>query len=74
MRILIDIIPQTARRYVYAGWALISLVLGAWAAFAGAAATYTLPAWYAGLTAVYAFATAALGLTAYSNTSEAPDA
>lgn len=74
MRILIDIIPDRARRYVYALWALLSLLLGAWAAFAGAVEGYHLPAWYAGAVAVYAFATAALGLTAYSNTPGQADA
>lgn len=60
MSILIDIIPATARRYVYAMFAFVGLVIGALAL-----TPVPMPAWVA---TVYAFVGGALGLTAYANT------
>lgn len=59
MSILIDIIPAAARRYVYATYALIGLVLGA-LQVAGQDVAVAL--------GIYAFVGTALGLTAYANT------
>jgi ABC-type multidrug transport system permease subunit len=70
MTILTDIIPARARKYVlYAPYALIGLVFGAWGVFAGAVETYSLPDWYLGFMAVYGFVGTALSLTAYANAS-----
>ena len=63
MNILTDIIPASARRYVYALISLIALVLGA-LQVAGIDVTTAL--------AVFTFITAATGLTAYANTSGNP--
>lgn len=60
MTILVDIIPAKARKYVYAAWALVGLVLGS-AQIAGSDV--------ATANAVYLFASTALGLTASANTS-----
>lgn len=59
MRILIDIIPARHRKYVYALWALIGLLIGV-LAILGVTVT--------GLADAYAFVSAALGITAYANT------
>lgn len=64
MNILIDIIPPSARRYVYATYALLGLIVGALALTPAA-----MPTWVA---TVYAFVGAALGLTAYANTGNEP--
>jgi hypothetical protein len=61
MNILIDIIPASARRYVYAAYAFIGLVFGAWQ-------IVEQPAWITTALSVYAFVGTALGLTAYANT------
>lgn len=59
MRILIDIIPARHRKYVYALWALIGLLIGVLAILG-----VDLGAW----PDAYAFVTSALGLVAYANT------
>lgn len=59
---LTDILPASVRRYVYALWALIGLVLGAVQAFGSD------PSWLPGALAVYAFVSTAIGVTAASNT------
>lgn len=59
MSILIDVIPAQYRRWVYATFALVGLVLGA-AQVAGVDVAVPL--------AVYSFVGTALGLTAYANT------
>lgn len=64
MNILVDIIPAAGRKYVYAVYALIGLVLGA-LQIAGQDVAIAL--------GVYAFTGTALGLTAYSNTNPAPE-
>lgn len=65
MKILIDIIPATHRRYVYAGWAFIGLIIGV-AAILGVE--------IGAIPDAYAFVSAALGITAFANTStEATD-
>lgn len=61
MNILIEIIPAHARKYVYAIYALIGLILGAWS-------VAETPGWLVTALAVYAFVGTALGLTAASNT------
>lgn len=65
MTILIDIIPAAARRYVYAAFALIGLVIGALALTPAALAEW--------VPTVYAFVGGALGLTAYANTTGTTD-
>lgn len=60
MGILIDIIPARARRYVYAFYAFIGLVLGA---LATAGVDVIIPL------NVYSFVGVAVGITAYGNTS-----
>lgn len=63
MSILVDIIPEKYRKYaLYAPFALVSLVLGAWA-FADPSAE-----WVETALAVMAFVGSATGLTAYGNT------
>ena len=59
MNILVDIIPSKARKYVYALYAFIGLILGALSVAGVDVATAT---------AVYAFLGSALGLTAFANT------
>lgn len=63
MNILIDIIPASARRYVYAAYALIGLVLGALQVYGNDVSA---------ILGVYAFIGAALGITAYANTGTPP--
>lgn len=65
MNILIDIIPSSARRYVYATYAAIGLVIGTLALTPAA-----IPEWVA---TAYAFVGGALGLTAYANTHRSLD-
>lgn len=59
MNILTDILPPAGRKYFYAAFALIGLILGACEVW-GLDVT--------ALLAVYGFVGTALGLTAYSNT------
>ena len=65
MTILTDIIPAPARRYVYAAFSLVGLILGAMQ-IAGVDVATAL--------GVYAFVATATGLTAYANTSGRIDA
>lgn len=65
MNILIDIIPAAGRKYVYALFALVGLVLGAWQIADPAA-------WVVTALSVYAFVGTALGITAYANTNGTP--
>ena len=59
MTILIDIIPSRARKYVYALFALVGLIIGC-LSVAGSDVT----TWFN----VYTFIGVALNLTAYANT------
>lgn len=59
MSILVDIIPERYRKYLYATVALVGLVLGAMQVAGLAVATAL---------AVYSFVVTAVGLTAYANT------
>lgn len=61
MSILVDVIPDTARKYFYAIFALVGVVLGAWK-IADPSAT-----WVETALAVYAFVGTAFGATAASN-------
>jgi len=67
MTILVNILPANARRYVYAAWAFLGLALGTWAVMVASVATWALPDVYTALQAGYAFASVALGLTAFAN-------
>lgn len=61
MNILVDIVPERARKYFYAAYALVGVVLGAWKiADPGAD-------WVVTALAVYAFVGTAFGATAASN-------
>lgn len=62
MNILVDIIPEKGRKYFYAVFALVGVVLGAWK-IADPSAT-----WVDTALAVYAFVGTAFGATAASNT------
>ena len=59
MSILVDVIPERARKYVYAFYAFVGLVFGA-LAVAGVDVFVPLN--------VYSFVGVAVGLTAYGNT------
>lgn len=62
MNILVDIVPERARKYFYALFALVGVVVGAWKiADPGAD-------WVETALAVYAFVGTAFGATAASNT------
>lgn len=64
-----DIVPASARRKVYATFALLGVLLGAIQVGFAAVATGDQPAWLTASLAVYAFLGGALGLTARANTS-----
>lgn len=68
MNPLTDIIPARARKYVYAFWALVGLVLGAVQVYVASQADPTQPGWLNGALAVYAFVSTGIGATAASNT------
>jgi len=64
MSILIDIIPASARKYVYSVYAFVGLIVGTLVLTPAA-----MPEWVA---TTYAFVGGALGLTAYANTGGTP--
>lgn len=64
---LTDVIPAKARKYVYALWALVGLVLGAIQVYVAAQPDPTQPGWLNGALAVFAFVSTAIGATAASN-------
>lgn len=65
---LTDVIPAAARKYVYALFALIGLILGSVQVYIAAQADPTQPGWLNGALAVYAFVSVGIGFTAASNT------
>ena len=67
MNVLTDILPANVRRYVYAGYALLGVILGA-VQVGYLSAEAGQPEWLTVTLGVFAFVGTALGLTAASNT------
>lgn len=68
MNILVEIVPPAARKYLYAAYALVGLVLGAVQVAYG----ITEPEWVTVALAVYGFVGTAFGATAASNVTYEP--